>query len=95
MKKQKMKPQKTLATLTEFDLTELVDVQKKCYPDWSKSSAAQVPSEIDTNPHHFRTGGVLIEKSPCCGAPVTYTTGGIMMKICSKCGGPIKPTFLR
>jgi hypothetical protein len=32
------------------------------------------------------SGGIIIKKSYCCGAPVTTSSGGIIMESCSKCG---------
>jgi len=31
-------------------------------------------------------GGVVIDMSDCCNAPVTYTECGVRIPICSKCG---------
>ena len=31
-------------------------------------------------------GGILVEKSNCCGAPIMENRGGIITQICSKCG---------
>ncbi len=37
-----------------------------------------------------RASGLIIEKSRCCGASITYTRGGMRMKICSNCRQPVK-----
>jgi len=34
-------------------------------------------------------GGLPVEKSSCCGAPVVLTKGGIRLRICSLCKNPI------
>ena len=36
------------------------------------------------------TGGVVIERSRCCNAPMRKT-GGIVIEVCSKCGKPNPP----
>jgi len=38
-------------------------------------------------------GGLIIEKSRCCGAPLRYTTGFIV-EICTKCDNPNPPPTL-
>lgn len=30
-------------------------------------------------------GGLIVEKSHCCNAPLEYTEGGLKMRYCSKC----------
>lgn len=39
-------------------------------------------------------GGIVTQKSSCCGASVVYTPGGIQMPICSGCGKPyVEPRY--
>jgi hypothetical protein len=42
-----------------------------------------------------RAGGLIIEKSRCCGAGITYTRGGLRMKICSNCRQPVKDILFK
>ncbi len=40
-------------------------------------------------------GGVIIERSNCCDAPIIYTSGGVQIQKCSKCRKTIHPTVIR
>ena len=52
-----------------------------------RSRMGQILSDhIKSNPRKFR-GGVIMEKSGCCGADIEYGGGGVFVPRCSKCGG--------
>lgn len=43
---------------------------------------------------NFR-GGVIVEKSNCCGASIILSSGGVHVPICKKCKKPIREIVIR
>lgn len=46
------------------------------------------------SPRRPKIGGVIIERSGCCDAPIEPSKGGVVMYRCSACGKSIKPPIV-
>jgi hypothetical protein len=44
--------------------------------------------------NRFR-GGLIIEKSNCCDAPIIHTHGGLKIPMCKKCKKEVRPIVFK
>ena len=61
----------------------------------NKKKKSFVSSVFLTVPKIQLNKGLIVPKSSCCNAVITYSKGGFRLRVCSACGQPVQRTVFK